>query len=252
MKKTLDKNTQILTRRFLTGEDAYVTGYFFATIDSIPLDFLKFLREKYTGDWTEERITQLFTGSVLEVALPQETLKTVTFPGKAAYFRTAPLFSQKGNSISINFLVTQTLNISSFFIAWYQYISQITDGRWKIDSENPSTNIYGANFYYAAFLPNMIDIVFAFVGEGFYPTNNPFSEFGHALGTIENLRHTVTFNVDYYDVWTRSNRDNVWIKDLIMSKYEKYKITFSEQSEEVKEAKEKGTTAKDKYTIYYV
>ena len=223
-----NENLQILTKRYLTSRDAYVTGYFFVTIDSIPPSFLAFLKKKYDGgDWSEDKIIKLFTSLSVEVSLPQETLKTNAMPGIGGYSRTHPLFTQPGNSIGVNFLVDQRLEITTLLNAWYRYIHEVTTAKFLVEDSDPTANIFGCNFYYATLLPNLTDIVFAFVGETFYPTSCLPSDFGHGVGVSDSLRHSMQFNIDYYDYWTKNNKDNAWMEKAIRGKMDQYRATNS-------------------------
>jgi len=218
---------QILTKRYLTSRDAYVTGYFFTTIDTVPPGFVSYMSKTYSGGWSEDKIIKAFTSLAVEVALPEETLKTNTMNGRAGFSRTSPLFSQKGSVITVNFLVDQQLESTNLLMGWYDYITKVADGRLEDKDGNPKANVFGSNFYYCTLLPNMRDIVFAFAGEGFYPTSNPLHDFGHTLETYQNLKHASTFNVDYYDYWTYGRMDTYWLKTYMETQIEKYTIMLS-------------------------
>ena len=212
---TLDSGIQLLTKRFLDTKDAYVTGYFYTTIDSVPSGFVNFMKSNYEGNWNEDKIIQVFTNMSTEVKLPQETLKTITMAGRAGYTRTSPLFSEKPNQISITFLVDQNLDASVLMSGWFEYITRVSDGRIDAGETVNRTNIFGCNFYYCTLLPNMRDIVFAFVGEGLYPLNNPVGDFGHTSGTVEGLSHSMNFNIDYYDTWVNQKKTMLWLKEKL-------------------------------------
>lgn len=220
------KSGQLLTKRFLTEKDAYVTGFFYCTADSFPPGFISYLKRNYSGGWTEEKVIEIFSSSATQIQLPSETLKTIQFNGKGGFNRTSPLFSQKGNTITVEFLADQDMQITTILTAWYDYISQVADGRINSDLytgleslvDGSSTNIYGANFYYCTLLPNMNDIVFAFAAEGFYPTTTPISEMGHAVNSHDALRHSVTFSIDYYDSWIKGKHQMLWLKNLMLSR----------------------------------
>lgn len=217
-----NENLQILTKRYLTSRDAYVTGYFFTTIDSIPPSLVSFMQKNYTGDWSEQKIIKMFTMFSVEVSLPQETLKTNSIPGIGGYSRTNPLFTQPGNNIGINFLLDQDLEITTLLTGWYRYITLVSDGRLEVEDDNPTANIFGCNFYYCTLLPNMTDIVFAFVGETCYPTNCLPSDFGHGVGVSDSLRHSMQFNLDYYDYWTKNNMNNAWMEKALKGKMQEF------------------------------
>ena len=217
---TLDRKVQLLTKRFLDTRDAYVTGYFYATVDSIPSGFVKFMKSTYNGNWNEDKIIEVFTNMATDIKLPQETLKTVTVPGRAGFSRTSPLFSEKSNSITITFLVDQNLESTTLFSGWHDYITRVADGRLDAGSDVSRTNIFGCNFYYCTLLPNMRDIVFAFAGEGLFPTNNPVGDFGHAAGTTEGMNHSMSFNIDYYDTWVVGKKPMFWLKEQLRLKIE--------------------------------
>jgi len=225
-----DEKLQILTKRYLTSRDAYVTGYFFTTIDSIPPSLIKFMKDNYDGDWSEDKIIKLFTSLSVEVSLPQETLKTNSMPGLGGYTRTHPLFSQPGTSVGVNFLVDQHLEITTLLNGWYRYMHLVSTGKLEVLDKDPTANIFGCNFYYATLLPNMVDVVFAFVGETFYPTNFNPSDFGHGVGVSDVLRHSTQFNIDYYDYWFKNSKttSNKWMADAIIRKMNEYRSEDSQ------------------------
>lgn len=229
--KTVDvksRKGQLLTKRYLTDKDAYVTGFFYATIESVPPAFISFMREYYpTGNWNEDNIIELFSSSITEVQLPAETLKTLQFNGRAGHTVTSPLFSQKGNTITIQFLADQDMQITSLLMGWYDYISKVNDGRYNVESIfqeakiidiESDSNIYGVNFYYGTLLPDMSTLTFGFAAEGLFPTTMPINDMSHTVGQTDALRHSVTFSVDYYDFWVKSKSDTYWIKSMLSDK----------------------------------
>lgn len=220
--QTLSNNVQILTKRYLTSKDAYITGYFFATIDSVPPHFVSFMRDNYEGGWDEFKIIQTFTSMTADVTIPQETLKVTSFPSRGGMSRSGPLYSQHGNSVSISFLVDQKMETTSLLSGWYNYVTLMADGRLPQTGLNYSSNLFGANFYYCTLLPNMQDAVFAFAAESFWPTTNITQDFSHNLTSVDSLRHSVTFNIDYRDYWTNGRKDTRWIKTLLETKIKEY------------------------------
>jgi len=220
---TLSSKGQLLAKRYLTIKDAYVTGFFFATIDSIPPHFVSYMQSEYSGGWTEDKITRAFTSLSVDIALPQETLKTTSMPGRAGFSRTSPLFSQHGHTVSVKFLVDQTLEATVLITAWYKYITMVADGRIDAEQASNASNVFGANFYYCTLLPNMSDIVFAFAGEEFYPITNPFNDFSHNLQTVSGLEHNVQFNVGYYDTWAKGKTSMLWLKTYLNSRIDSFK-----------------------------
>ena len=222
------QNGQLLTKRFLTKADAYVTGYFFCTFDSLPPGFVDYMSQNYRGGWTSQKIIQVLSSQAHEIQLPSETLKTLTFSGVSGHNRTSPLFSQKGNQVTIQFLADQDMQLTSIISAWYEYITRVSDSRLNIEkyasqsiggNSNPAaTNMYGCNFYYATLLPNMRDVVFAFAAEGLFPTSNPFNDMGHSVGNHDVLKHSITFSIDYYDFWVKGKNTMTWIKTLLQNK----------------------------------
>lgn len=225
------EDIQILTKRYLSSRDAYVTGFFFTTIDYIPQGFIDFLKDEYgsnwlgVGYWNEREIIKIFTSLSIEVALPQEALKTITSPGIGGYSRTCPLHTQPGNIINVTFQVDQDLRVTSLLRSWYKYITMTADGRYEVKSgisEGAHSNIYGCNFYYCTLLPNMEDIVYAFIGESFYPLSQPQQDMGHGVSTNDSLKHNIAFNIDYYQTWTNGNSPNEWIRDILYEKFQYY------------------------------
>ena len=227
------RKTQLLTKRYLTEKDAYVTGFFYATIDSVPPAFIDYMVTYYPlGNWTEDNIIEIFSSSITEVQLPAETLKTLQFNGRGGHTVTSPLFSQKGNTITIQFLADQNMQITALLMGWYDYISKINDGRYDVSGSllkekvvtgtlsdyESSSNIYGANFYYGTLLPDMTSLTFGFAAEGLFPTTMPINDMSHSIGQHDALRHSVTFSVDYYDFWVKSRADTMWIHNLLSSK----------------------------------
>lgn len=243
-------NNEILTKRYLTSQDGYVSGYFFTAIDEIPLGLSAYLKSNYSSDaikkvgWDDETIRQTFSSFAADVQLPQDTLRSVSFQGRSGFAQNSPIFTQKGNTISISFLVDQNLLITRLISGWYEYITRLADGRADIESGggggiidtiiNKATSfaglgnilgggsgsdykaqIYSSTIYYCTMLPNGNDVNFAFVGTGIYPTMNPISDFNGTLGTVENIKHNVTFNVDYYDIWVPGKSETQWIKDYM-------------------------------------
>ena len=190
------RKTQLLTKRYLTEKDAYVTGFFYATIDSVPPAFIDYMVTYYPlGNWTEDNIIEIFSSSITEVQLPAETLKTLQFNGRGGHTVTSPLFSQKGNTITIQFLADQNMQITALLMGWYDYISKINDGRYDVSGSllkekvvtgtlsdyESSSNIYGANFYYGTLLPDMTSLTFGFAAEGLFPTTMPINDMSHTL-----------------------------------------------------------------------
>jgi hypothetical protein len=227
------RKTQLLTKRYLTEKDAYVTGFFYATIDSVPPAFIDYMVTYYPlGNWTEDNIIEIFSSSITEVQLPAETLKTLQFNGRGGHTVTSPLFSQKGNTITIQFLADQNMQITALLMGWYDYISKINDGRYDVSGSllkekvvtgtlsdyESSSNIYGANFYYGTLLPDMTSLTFGFAAEGLFPTIMPINDMSHTVGQHDALRHSVTFSVDYYDFWVKSRMDTYWLYELLSGK----------------------------------
>jgi hypothetical protein len=213
----LSKHTQIITKRYLTGKDAYVTGYFYATIDSVPPGLVSFMKENFEGNWTEDKIVEVFTSSVSSVVLPQDSLKMTNMQGKGGLGRSMPIFSQYGTSISINFLADQNMEISTLLRGWYTYLTLVSDGRLEVKSDNTS-NIYSSNFYYCTLLPNMHDVVYAFAGDGFFPTVSPKQDFGHDLTSVDSLKHNIAFNIEYPIEWTKGDKPNYWLSRFLERK----------------------------------
>lgn len=221
-----DEKRQILTKRYLTSKDAYVTGFFFVTLDSLPVGLSTYLSDNYIGGWSEEKIVKVFTSSAVDVTLPQEALKTISSQGLGGYSRTCPLFTQPGNTISISFQVDQDMEITTLLIGWHDYLRKMADGRIEVDTSslfNVTSNVYGCNIYYCTLLPNLEDVVFGFVGEAVYPTTSPLSDFSHNVNTYDALKHVITFNVEYYETWTKLNVKNDWIHGVMKEKMEIYK-----------------------------
>lgn len=252
-------NNEILTKRYLTYKDGYVNGYFFTAIDEIPLGLSSYLTSNYSGDalergtWKDENIREVFSTFAADVQLPQDTLRSVSFQGRAGFAQNSPIFTQKGNSVSISFLIDQNLMITRLINGWYEYITRLADGRTNIGGSGDDNDIigdaldkitkmvgldkilgnsggsdykaqiYSGTLYYCTMLPNGRDVNFAFVGTGLYPTVNPLSDFNGTLGTVENVKHTVTFNVDYYDVWVPGKSETAWIRDYIQQKVDEYR-----------------------------
>lgn len=251
------KKGQLLTKRYLTEKDSYVTGFFYATVESVPPSFIDFMVEYYpTGNWNEDNIIDIFSSSITEVQLPAETLKTLQFNGKSGHSVTTPLFSQKGNTITIQFLADQDMKITSLLMGWYDYISKVNDSRYTVqgdflnkllNSHESTSNIYGMNFYYGTLLPDMTTLTFAFAAEGLFPTTMPINDMNNSLGQSDVLRHSVTFSVDYYDFWVKSRSDTYWIKSMLSGKISElrgesdFKFSYEEDT---------PPSAEDKFSRY--
>jgi hypothetical protein len=213
----LSKHTQIITKRYLTSKDAYVTGYFYATIDSVPPGLISFMQENFEGGWTEDKFVEVFTSSVSGVVLPQDSLKTTSMQGKGGLGRTMPLYTQYGNTVNVNFLADQKMEISTLLRAWHMYLTMVSDGRIEVTSNNTS-NIYSSNFYYCTLLPNMHDVIYAFAGDGFFPTISVKQDHGHELGSTDSLKHNISFNIEYPIEWSRGDKPNYWLCRFLESR----------------------------------
>lgn len=225
------KNGQVLTKRYLDVKEAYVSGFFFATIEDVPSGFISYLNSNYpSGAWSREKVEEVFTSSVYEVQLPSDTIKTIQFSARSGRNRNVPLYAQKNNTITIQFLADQNMEITSLLSAWFDYVDGVGNGTIDAYDNNligeeildgvlkSRTAIYGVNFYYAALMPDMRTINFAFAGEGLYPTTSPINDLGHSMNNHDSVKHSITFSVDYYDYWIKGKSTNSWIFDLLDSK----------------------------------
>lgn len=291
--ESLDRNggftnsgNEMLTRRYLTSRDGLVNGFFLAAIDDVPTGLSSYMKSAYSGNalkrinWTDNEIKRIFSSYAADIQLPQDTLRTLQFNGRSGFSQSAPLFSQKGNQITVNFLVDQDMEVTRLIHAWYEYITRMSDGRITQDgseasndqssllgvegtalsgtfsslapsvgktinkaiapvsqladavndildlgtSQQSSSNIYSCTFYYCSMLPNASDLVFAFVATGVYPTIDPLSDFNGTLGSVDAVKHSITFNADYYDIWIPGKRDTEWLHDQMSTIVENYKL----------------------------
>jgi hypothetical protein len=97
--------------------------------------------------------------------------------------------------------------------SWYDRLINLYQG--LTDPGNASTyttNIYGCQFWYFFFLPNMGDCIYGFHGEGFFPLKRMTTDFSTMIGAADAMQVPVDFHIDYFREYYSGQNKNTDIK----------------------------------------
>jgi hypothetical protein len=191
--------------------DPYISGYQFIYWKVLPKSLPAYMNYMYSSTGSvgpQERgipgIQNFLANACMSVTVPGGTLNKTEFTGLGGSKWAAPTNMDYGNTLTIKFLEFSGLPVTRTFHSWFRMIREYRTGTSPLVGNNNADNSYSKTNYTGTLLywttkPDGVNVEFAALYTGVFPTKDPQDSFNGDITSVDKLEIDMEFSIDW--IW---------------------------------------------------